>query len=106
MNCTCSGDRLGHPGSWTCTCSDESYYAPSALKKLETENARLRSQLEATKSKLKELEPKPVVEVKYVRWGINIGLSHGASQLPQDNLKLTFEDGELVGAEVINDDKK
>lgn len=89
MNCTCKGDRLGHPGSWTCTCSDESYYAPrpSMLtlvhekQELEAENARLRAELDA-------LKPKPVVE--YRTYLTDFG-----------KVQLTFTDGRLTSAEVI-----
>lgn len=87
---------------------------------LEAENARLQSQLEEyraaaghelrqLRAELEALKPKPVIRERYTQLtsltliGLEQSVYFTDEREECDNLKLTFHDGKLVKAEVIND---
>jgi chromosome segregation ATPase len=83
----------------------ELYELKTQLDAVTAERDELRAQLEAARAELESLKPKPVVEVRYM--GINdhnfdIATLYKELHYARDtNLKLTFEDGKLVKAEVV-----
>lgn len=69
------------------------------LQRAEAENARLKAELE-------QLKPKPVVATGFTSVKIQGSGFYQSpvkdNPLPHDNLKLTFHDGKLVEATVLN----
>lgn len=72
------------------------------------ENARLRAELEAKNDYIagqaeviQALKPKPVVRQLHVYVELGGHISARENRMEDDNLKLTFSDGILTGAEVI-----
>jgi hypothetical protein len=88
----------------------------NAFAKKDAEIERLKAELEVVRehsdevikrnrelsAELQALKPKPVVEVRYYAFD-TLGLAFRASEDLdlEDNLKLTFTDGKLTGAEVV-----